>query len=726
MATPTPNWKSFQVQIPGQDLLEQVRNVLETLVTFLEILKAILDTVKVFLVDFGNPIKALVEALIKLILLLFDSLRQTGIYALYDIPDPFTDPNFNKNVGGFQAFVTRWKGSLTDTRDPNRPQPISGVTKSGFILVVVDAESADGLVRLVTLLLRFFGKEFINPRYSAPSNVKVLPFGSTGDPITSIVKVFTDHPKGILIEWALPQSTPTGDPGASDLFGIAASEFIPPKFLIEKSASNPNVEILDSDLNNASATGRVTSIVKTNFEAGGQPGKVISRKVRLSDEFNDPFIKFQKYIDIDAKTNTATFITGQLGTFRYLDSDVLPNTTYYYRVRAYSGPLKISGTSVSFDPPKTNVVDKTAFVQWPSTDPGNRPVMGRASAILRLKFPSVPATFDVIENLKRIFQAGFSFNFHLPIPKGDQFNGQGLPANPQTPITDVGKGSLVDYAGPLAAFTSVPILGSAAAKTSVGQFQTNFVPDPVTGQLPEMPWQTFLVKANATRLASIVAGAMLENGSADAFRGLMEGTPPHTTSVHNLPTSSLSAQLFALTAVDSSGNVSRDTVALYGDAFADANTRLNILAAVNFVKGFTLGGTPPDWIQISILRDIIPWSGQFLYDLIAKIQGLVDAYKGALDEIKNFIDLIERKINTLESFIEYLVSILDFIESLQFGFFVLFAPEVEGDVTTWMQLVDSAGGSKPPSGPGGYTGGVSFAYVAADVTAFAAALKLIF
>jgi hypothetical protein len=73
-----------------------------------------------------------------------------------------------------------------------------------------------------------------------------------------------------------------------------------------------------------------------------------------------------------------------------------------------------------------------------------------------------------------------------------------------------------------------------------------------------------------------------------------------------------------------------------------------------------------------------------------------------------------------------LVSVLGFIESLQIGAYVLVVPEVDGTVTDWIQIVDEAGGTPPPSGPGGYSGGVALSYVAADVTAFKTAFSLIF
>jgi hypothetical protein len=109
-----PNWEALSFQLPGEDLLEPARNIMETLMVYLEVTKTVLETVKVFLVDFGNPIRPLVEALLGLILDLFESLKRTGVYAWFDVPDPLTDPNFNRFVGGFPAFTTRFKaGCLT-------------------------------------------------------------------------------------------------------------------------------------------------------------------------------------------------------------------------------------------------------------------------------------------------------------------------------------------------------------------------------------------------------------------------------------------------------------------------------------------------------------------------------------------------------------------------------------------------------------------------------------
>lgn len=720
----TANWESLAIQIPGQDLLEGARNILETLMVYLEVLKAILETVKVFLVDFGNPIKSLVEALIQLILALFESLRRTGIYGWFDVPDPLTDPNFNRHVGGFEAFTTRFKAGLIDARDPNRPQPISGFTNSGFTIIVADAEAPLGLLKLIQTLLRFLGKEFESPQYPAPANFKVLPLGKNGDPILAVAKLFEDQPTSIVVEWSLPPTSPPGDPGFSDLVQAFSTNFIPPRFLIEKSEVNPSVgEVNATALGDADAAGRVVATVTTNFEARGKPNNRVQRKVALFDEYGDPFYKFQKYIVIDSSNNTTTFLLGQLGTFRYIDNEVEQNKTYYYRVRAYSGELSISGTTIPFDT-RLDVIDGNLRVAWPGVGT-DQPVMGKASPITPIALPTYPADFDVIETLNRLFQTAFSLNFHLPPP-----------IDPDTkklldPLPDqfIGEGSLTSLAGPLTSFQAVPLVGDAVS--NITDVTAQFQPSPVTGRLPEMPWTNSGVVRNSSRLATIVASAMLSANSAVPFKALMEGTfPEGTPSVNGLTATNLKELVFEITkvqdvAIAGQGGVQAAGV-LYGRVFPDAIVRENVLAAVNFCKSFTLGGATPDWIQVSFLRDIVPWSGQMLYDLLAKMQALLDAYAGVIDELKAFIDLIIRKIDTLERFLEYLISILDFIESLSLGFYILSVPETSGDVNEWASIIDNAGGSPPPSGPGGYTGGVAFAYVAPDVAAFAQAFGLIF
>lgn len=763
------DWKSFIIQVPGKDFLEPVREVLETLLIFLEIAKVLLETLKAFLVDFGNPIKALVEALIKLIEELFLALKTSGMFMYLDVPNPVLDPNFNLQFGGFRAFTDRFKGSLFDTRDFNRPQPRSGSTQSGFVILMVDASDPFRLIRLINNLLRFFSQEFAAPRFEAARNFQAIPAGAEGDPILRLADVFTsiDSDFGsaslgpfqkVQLSWTLPTSSEAPDAGFADVVSKVAAEFIPPSWVIEKSVDvNPaSQKIAIEDLSDPDSTGLVEFDRETTFTVG-LGGRFVAdepvvRRTMLTDDKGEPFIKFQKYIVVGAATN----ILGQLGKFRYLDDDVEFDKTYYYRVRAFSGDLlqENAGLDVNSDNRlqnlPTNTKDlKKAFgkgsniqaFKWPATG-DTTIVMGKPSPIIAVRIPTDFGDFNAVEVLKALFKTAFGLDFHQELARDpatgevtSQFDDSGIPIAP-TPVTEIGKSSLTNVAGALVGISAIPVLGTLSdiEGLSDDEFQQ------LGASQLNLPHAQFNVRRQAARAANIVTSAMLQAGSdlVFQFRDLMRGPLPRgpiNDAVVNLKDAdTLEEVVFAWTKLpnapdeeepDPDAPSIESAAVTFINGYQAANLRLNILEAINFIKSFTLGGVPPDWFSIVPLRDIIPWSGQFLYDLLDKIQALIDAFNGFLDEIRAFIDLLIRKIDALERFIQFLIEILNFIESLQIGAYLLSATGLSS-LGDWISAVDNAGGEPPPNNPGGYSAGLALAYVAPDVAAFEAAFGLIF
>jgi hypothetical protein len=776
-----PAWKSLAIQVPGKDLLKKARNILETLLVYLEVIKTFLETVKAFLKDFGNPLKTLLEALLNLINTLIEALKRTGIYALFDTPDLFLDPKLLRHAGGFQRFKLRWKGSLVDAQDFNRPQPIAGALKGGYVVIVADANGPAKLIALVKILLRFFGQEFLKPKYQPPSNVRVVPVGEKGDPILAVTKVFKNQVKALAIEWSLPTNLPSADPAFQGLATELSQEFFPPKWLIERSAIPLNNEVRSDQIGDPAEAGQVTGTVMTGFinprPAPGVPAnKQIPRKVKVKDQNGDPFIKFQAYAVISPGNNPASFFLGQLGTFRFIDTNVEVDKTYFYRVRAYSGNLSFAENASigSLSYPLTAITPNmndggTLYFEWPSKDPNDPVIVGRPSPIVRGKVPKFNPKFDVVEVLRRLFLTAFSLNFHLPLPPATplkdalghdvldaqgytvykpQFAANGDPLPPLT-TTDIGRNSLTTLAGALGSYTSVPVIDLDGQLGSV-----QYVANPATGQLPQMPWQLKRVRYAAARLAVKFAGVFLEVDStlAENFRQLMQNNLPAgvpTTGGTLTGLTTLEQVVFALTKVDfeqsavgkaasaaletdvfstdvfGTSTVDQNTAATYGSAFSDPIVRKNVLRAVNYLLALGYQGVPPNWIQLSLLRDILPWSGQLLYDLLAKIQALYDAFKGVIEELKAFIELLIRKIDVLERFIQFLIEILNYIESLSAGFYFLSVTGLTGDVGQWFDALDVAQ-NEPPSGPSGYTASITLAYLAVDVAAFEAAFSAIF
>lgn len=706
------DWKALEVKIPGKDLLEDVRGVLETLLTFMEIIKALLNTISLFLIDFGNPIRALVQALLALIQQLFESLKRTGLFGYFDIPNPTQDPNFDRFKGGYQAFTERFKASLFDAKDPFRPQPLAGSTLSGFVIIVADADTVFGMLRLIKILLRFFGKEILSAKYTAPANARVFPAGlkttaqggTSIDPILQVASVFGANLKGFALEWTLASQQYPPDPGFGDLVATVSSELIPQRWIIEKTnvPGGPTPKTVNAE---------------TNFE--DRTGKPISRKVIVRDEQGDVFRQFEKYIVIDPTSATAIFSLGQLGKFRYIDSDVEKDSTYYYRIRAFSGSLAVqSHDTIDFPDPEVDGQTKEYIQRWPSTDPNNPVIMGRPSPILTCRLPNIPPNFDVITNIEDAFKMAFALGFHLPLDPTADFDAEGRPIS-GTPVSQVGRGSLTNIGGVLSQIIPITYTGKITA-------------DPTTKDFPDITQNFLSVKLQASRLTQMVGSSLLENSAMlNPLRDLFQGTIPRPIpSVGNF--------------IDNNGTIGEMVVAFNNipsdfpttyhpevyqtsaAAFNDVSTRLDLLDVITFIKSFTLGGTPPDWISISLLRDIIPWSGQFIYDLLNRIDALADAFRSAIDEIKAFIDTVSRKIDVLERFIKYLIEILNYLDSFSAGFFFLNVPSTGGGIPAWISAIDNAGGTRPPSGPGGYSAGVALAYAGTNIDAFVTAFGLIF
>lgn len=708
------DWKALEIKIPGKDALEGVRSSLEALVVFLEIIKALLNTISLFLIDFGNPIRPIVMALLAVIQQLFESLKRTGLYGYFDIPDPTRDPNFDLYKGGYQAFTERFKASLFDAKDPYRPQPLAGSMDSGFVLIVADAETVYGLLRLMKILLRFFGKEITAAKYVAPANARIFPAGTkpgaTGgtniDPILQVASVFGVTLKGFALEWTLATNQYPPDPGFNDLVASVSSELIPQKWLIEKtSLSGGPVP--------------ATATAETNFE--DKRGKAVSRKVVVRDEQGDVFRKFEKYLVIDPTSTTSVFSLLQLGKMRYIDSEVEKDTTYYYRIRAFSGPLVVgSDGTISFPDPEVDATTGELIQRWPTSDPNDPVVMGRPSSILTCRLPKIPPDFDVITILDYTFRMAFALGFQQPLAADSQFDSEGRPIN-ETPASEVGRGSLTN-------------IGGALSQVLPAHFGGNVSADPTTGEYPDVTQNYLSVKIQSAQLAQTVGASLLENSAMlFSLRDLYQGSIPRPIpSDGNFKGSNSTIEQMVMAYNNIPYGFPGDNQwypAVYTtteSAYTDVNTRLNLLDAVNFIKSLTLGGTPVDWVSISLLRDIIPWSGQFIYDLLNRIDALADAFKSAVDEIKAYIDAVVRKIDVLERFIKYLIEILNFLDSFSAGFYFLNVPSTSDGIPGWIKAIDSAGGTRPPSGPGGYSAGVALAYAGTDVSSFATAFRLIF
>jgi hypothetical protein len=428
-----------------------------------------------------------------------------------------------------------------------------------------------------------------------------------------------------------------------------------------------------------------------------------------------------------------------------VDTDIVKDKTYQYRVRAFSGPLAVNrGNTLDFPTPIFDNSKNEWVQRWPSSDPQEQIIMGRPSPIITGRVPTTPSDFDVITVLQYTFRMAFALGFHLDVTKGSTFDPTGLNTG-NTPVSEIGKGSLTNLAGPLSQIIPAVTLGfvnpqstsmTAGSLGGIGfsaQGISSATPDPTSGMYPDVTHNFFSVKAHSSRLAIAVGSALLETSAMIQSLKDLYTTPLPLT--HLIPSkgnlngvNTLSGLVYAFNKLPPNYPEDYDpsVYLTYSAAFSDQNTRLALLSAVRFIKSFTLVGTPPDWVSISLLRDIVPWSGSFMYDILNRIKALTDAFKSGVDEIKAFIDLLSRKVDMLEKFLKYLLELASYLDSFDAGFYYLALPSTTQGIPGWISAIDNATGTPPSSGPNGYTAGVALAYSAPDVTAFATAFSLIF
>lgn len=233
-------WQGITLSIPDylENVREDINDVAQYILTFLDIALAALNVVKVFVASFLNPIAAILQALIDEINAFINDLRQIGLYVNGDyhlLTFPFDDL-----AGGFSAYETRMVARLTDRTDPTRPDVSSRTDVFGaFFYFSAPVGEALDMVRYVKALLSFFRLDFPGGNLPSPRILSANPIAAgffpvqlpdldrTSDDPSSLVRVAWDVPRstGKIATVQIPQPPPEGfvvfvstRPGGLELF----------------------------------------------------------------------------------------------------------------------------------------------------------------------------------------------------------------------------------------------------------------------------------------------------------------------------------------------------------------------------------------------------------------------------------------------------------------------------------------------------------------------------
>lgn len=222
---PPPTWVSLSSEAAVNDYIrknviipayEQINPLMETLSQIYTLVQAALDFASSFLIDFLNPIKIIVDEIIKVIEGVIRDLKNAGFYATWDSAySKSADasgflPSLAPFRGGYSRVREELTRKLSDKKDTSRPDfsPSSSVLS---ITAVVDIEGETAYRQATALINTFLNLFSINkpigafPPPPAPKVHLALQRGSSNPVILRPERVTTENPPtGLIVVWSLP------------------------------------------------------------------------------------------------------------------------------------------------------------------------------------------------------------------------------------------------------------------------------------------------------------------------------------------------------------------------------------------------------------------------------------------------------------------------------------------------------------------------------------------
>lgn len=422
------SWSTLSIKF---DPLAPLKPPLQAVLVLLEVVEAILEAllaiIKAFLLDFGNPLKALIALLLAAIRAIINQLKATGFSILVVHPD-FSRQDFAQILasasGSYPRFESKVISKFYDSSDVFRPQYPPGSSVAMFVFYI-GTDSPGDLITQLFALLRLINTPAVLSALPAPVSVKVNPVRKSGSPVANFAGLFDSKETlndQLVIEWQMPTN-----PGGSGAFGFVNSmvsfynSFRFPNFIVERSET-PQGELVQQEVNTPVAGKQIKSVT-TKYKLASP-----ETKVSVKEPNGTVYRNFKKKI----KVSGADLVEGAfVGTYRYIDKDGLqPGTPYYYRVRAYFGDATeyLSCSSADDIIGNSNVVPKNngqPIIKYGS----NGVVMGPVSEVRRGFCPNLPHgsfDFNPYEAVNDAVQAGLLLNFDLPPPPDDSGGDTGI------------------------------------------------------------------------------------------------------------------------------------------------------------------------------------------------------------------------------------------------------------------------------------------------------------
>lgn len=395
----------------------------------LDLLQEILSFVKNFLVDFTQPIKIIIDALVEQLKALLSDLKQMGVYFTSDtdlIPS-IKKSGLEKFSGGYGGFENRMVEKLTNLNDLSRP---NFSTSTGAIsLFVVATADLSGIVTAINLVMEVIelltGKSKPSPDPD-PVNIK----GEITQGFFPVnIKNSVDY-DGVKISWDI-----TPPPGASS---SAFPSFVnPPKSFLIHVRTRPEPFYIGYKYKPKNKTGASELFRGIYFLDGiparvsgdvelytiGDPSSVYFLEDPSSDqEYTLNMVKNTGYTFYYEPSSIGSFLTGSSYSLK-LEKERIPKTYEYdIKKKTYSEVptsklyIEIVSCSTNLGGVYSDGAKVTQIIQLPKADLPNfkaissvktTPIVSRGEVTLPL--PETKDYFEALKNALAIYFLGGYF-----------------------------------------------------------------------------------------------------------------------------------------------------------------------------------------------------------------------------------------------------------------------------------------------------------------------------
>lgn len=663
------SWSTLEFSFkPLEPIKGPLQGVLSVLQVVESILEALLDIIKIFLFDFGNPVKALVAVILAAVRAIINQVKSSGFSILLVHPD-FSRQDFSATMesvsGGYSTFESKVVGKFFDTGDIFRPQYPAGSAVAMFAFYI-GAETPGDLIGQLTALLRLIRHPETLTALPAPVELTARPLMKSDAGVAQTVALakaavkfsdlFGDVDQKIVLEWRMP-TTPTAAQGPSFTNALSSfyNSFRFPSFLVERS-DKPTGESVDVKLDSPTAGNKdeVRQLGKFRFPSPGGT-------VQLRERNGDTVRHFAKKTPVSSESG---LLEGQLtGTYRFVDSDVEPGKTYYYRVRPYFGnPADYIGASTASDVANNrNLRCQEGNLFYIDYGPGVS--MGSPSSVVRGFCPRPrggTSSFNAYEHVRKAVEAGLLLNFEFPSSE------QGESTDREDQKT--GWGTLSVVGGQIGPLKTAFDRSDKLRPISVFKWTVRRVSNSVASSTYSKPDLTALIAQKwdgiadvveriltapfTWRFVGVVGGVTADSG--EKVEGYLSKEDPADDSKYTLGT--------ALEGTPLDGPYPISSYVVNGKDYAvSAGERRALAEFLSLCIGSSgSSGSYLSWRSVTV-GDLFPAFIPVIFDFEQFLQALMKALDSVLKEIEAIIDAIIQKIQQLENILKAILNLIEIL-----------------------------------------------------------------